>query len=109
MSAQIVLKALAEPRRPAILRLVRDEARSVGEIARHFDISQQAVSQHLQVLRAAGLVEVRRDGTRRLYRVRPQGLTPLRTFLEELWDDRLDALKREAEREERSSREHDQQ
>jgi len=109
MSAQTVLKALAEPRRPAILRLVRDEARSVGEIAAHFDISQQAVSQHLQVLRAAGLVEVRRDGTRRLYRVRPQGLTPLRTFLEELWDDRLDALKREAEREERSSREHDQQ
>ena len=62
MSAQTVLKALAEPRRPAILRLVRDEARSVGEIAAHFDISQQAVSQHLQVLREAGLVEVRRDG-----------------------------------------------
>jgi len=109
MSAQDVLRALAEPRRPAILRLVRDEARSVGEIAAHFDISQQAVSQHLQVLRAAGLVDVRRDGTRRLYRVRPEGLVPLRAFLEELWDDRLDALKREAEREERSSREHDQQ
>ena len=109
MSAQIVLKALAEPRRPAILRLVRGEARSVGEIARHFDISQQAVSQHLQVLREAGLVEVRREGTRRLYRVRPQGLAPLRAFLEELWDDRLDALKREAEREQRSRDEHDQQ
>jgi DNA-binding transcriptional ArsR family regulator len=109
MSVQAVLKALAEPRRPAILRLVRDRARSVGEIAAHFDISQQAVSQHLQVLRAAGLVDVRRDGTRRLYRVRPEGLVPLRTFLEELWDDRLDVLKREAEREERSRREHDQQ
>src|SRR6478735_4946932 len=103
MSAQTVLKALAEPRRPAILRLVRDESRSVGEIAAHFDISQQAVSQHLQVLREAGLVEVRREGTRRLYRVRPQGLAPLRAFLEELWDDRLDALKREAEREERTA------
>jgi DNA-binding transcriptional ArsR family regulator len=109
MSAQDVLRALAEPRRPAILRLVRDEARSVGEIAAHFDISQQAVSQHLQVLREAGLVAVRRDGTRRLYRVRPEGLVPLRAFLEELWDDRLDALKREAEREQRSRDEHDQQ
>jgi DNA-binding transcriptional ArsR family regulator len=109
MSAQIVLKALAEPRRPAILRLVRDRARSVGEIAAHFDISQQAVSQHLHVLRDAGLVDVRREGTRRMYRVRPEGLAPLRAFLEELWDDRLEALKREAEREERSSREHDKQ
>ena len=109
MSAQDVLRALAEPRRPAILRLVRDEARSVGEIAAHFDVSQQAVSQHLQVLREAGLVAVRRDGTRRLYRVRPEGLVPLRAFLEELWDDRLDALKREAEREQRSRDEHDQQ
>ncbi len=108
MSAQDVLRALAEPRRPAILRLVRDEARSVGEIAAYFDISQQAVSQHLQVLREAGLVDVRRDGTRRLYRVRPEGLVPLRAFLEELWDDRLDALKREAEREQRSRDEHDQ-
>ena len=108
MNAQAVLRALAEPRRPAILRLVRDEARSVGEIAAHFEISQQAVSQHLQVLREAGLVDVRREGTKRLYRVRPEGLTPLRAFLEELWDDRLDALKREAEHEERSSHEHDE-
>src|ERR1700712_1097928 len=109
MSAQAVLRALAEPRRPAILRLVRDEARSVGEIAAHFDLSQQAVSHPLQVLREAGLVDVRREGTRRLYRVRSEGLAPLRAFLEDLWDDRLDALKREAEREERSSDEHDQQ
>jgi DNA-binding transcriptional ArsR family regulator len=107
MSAQTVLRALAEPRRPAILRLVRDEARSVGEIAAQFEISQQAVSQHLQVLRDAGLVDMRKDGTRRLYRVRPEGLAPLRAFLEELWDDRLDALKREAEHEERSRHEHD--
>jgi DNA-binding transcriptional ArsR family regulator len=102
MSAQVVLRALAEPRRPAILRLVRNEARSVGEIAAHFDITQQAVSQHLQVLRDAGLVDVRREGTKRLYRVRPEGLLPLREFLEELSDDRLDALRREAEHEERS-------
>jgi DNA-binding transcriptional ArsR family regulator len=104
MSTAAVLKALAEPRRPAMLRLVRDEARSVGEIAEHFDITQQAVSQHLQVLRGAGLVDVRREGTRRLYRARPEGLAPLRAFLDEFWDDRLDALKREAEREERKRR-----
>jgi DNA-binding transcriptional ArsR family regulator len=104
MSTEAVLKALAEPRRPAMLRLVRDEARSVGEIAEHFDVTQQAVSQHLQVLRAAGLVDVRREGTRRLYRARPEGLAPLRAFLDEFWDDRLDALKREAEREERKRR-----
>ena len=102
MSTEAVLKALAEPRRPAMLRLVRDEARSVGEIAEHFDITQQAVSQHLQVLKGAGLVDVRREGTRRLYRARPEGLAPLRAFLDEFWDDRLDALKREAEREERT-------
>ena len=104
MSTEAVLKALAEPRRPAMLRLVRDEARSVGEIAERFDITQQAVSQHLQVLRGAGLVDVRREGTRRLYRARPEGLAPLRAFLDEFWDDRLDALKREAEREERKRR-----
>jgi len=56
------------------------------------------------VLRGAGLVDVRREGTRRLYRARPEGLAPLRAFLDEFWDDRLDALKREAEREERKRR-----
>ncbi len=100
MTSQAVLRALAEPRRPAILRLVRDAPRSVGDIAAQLDISQQAVSQHLQVLREAGLVAVRRQGTRRLYSARPEGLAPLRAFLEELWDDRLDALRREAEQEE---------
>ena len=109
MGSEAAFAALAEPRRRAMLLLVRDRPRSVNEIAAHFDISQQAVSQHLQVLRAAGLVDVRRDGTRRLYRVRPEGLVPLRAFLEELWDDRLDALKSEAEREQRSRDEHDQQ
>jgi DNA-binding transcriptional ArsR family regulator len=85
-----------------MLRLVRDEARPVGEIAAHFDVTQQAVSQHLQVLREAGLVDVERRGTRRLYRARPEGLEPLRAFLEEFWDERLHALKREAEHEERT-------
>ena len=95
------LKAIAEPNRRRILRLVRDEELSAGEIASHFDISWPAVSQHLGVLKEAGLVDERRNGVRRLYRARPEGLTELQAFLDEFWGDRLTALKREAEREER--------
>ena len=95
------LKAIAEPNRRRILRLVRDDELSAGEIASHFDISWPAISQHLGVLKEAGLVDERRNGVRRLYRARPEGLTELQAFLEELWSDRLTALKREAEREER--------
>ena len=98
---EAALKAIAEPRRRAILRLVRDQERSAGEIASQFDVSRPAVSQHLSVLKEAGLVSERRNGTRRLYRARPEGLTGLRAFLDEFWDVRLEALKREAEREER--------
>jgi len=93
-----VLKALAEPRRRAMLALVRDEPRSVNDIAAHFDITQQAVSQHLHVLREAGLVAVRRDGQRRLYLVRPEGLETLDGFLAQLWPDRLRRLKMTVER-----------
>jgi DNA-binding transcriptional ArsR family regulator len=99
MSTDAVLRALAEPRRRAMLRLVRDEARSVGEIAEQFDISQQAVSQHLQVLREAGLVAVRPEGQRRLYVVRPEGLEALETFLAELWPSGLARLKAAVESE----------
>jgi len=95
------LKAIAEPNRRRILRLVRDDELSAGEIASNFEISWPAVSQHLGVLKEAGLVDERRNGVRRLYRARPEGLTELQAFLEELWSDRLTALKREAEREER--------
>ena len=89
--------ALAEPRRREMLRLVRDRPRSVGEIAEHFDISQQAVSQHLKVLRDAGLMEVRADGARRLYGLRPAGLEAVREFLEEFWPERLARLKQTLE------------
>jgi DNA-binding transcriptional ArsR family regulator len=92
-SAENVLKALAEPRRQQILRLVRATPRSVGEIAEQVDITQQAVSQHLQVLREAGLVAVRQDGTRRLYAIRPEGLESLDRFLAELWPTGLQRLK----------------
>ena len=101
---EAALKAIAEPRRRQILRLVRDDELSAGEIASQFDISWPAVSQHLGVLKEAGLVNERRNGTKRLYRTRPQGLADLKAFLDEFWGERLDALKREAEREERSKR-----
>jgi DNA-binding transcriptional ArsR family regulator len=98
---EAALKAIAAPHRLRILRLVRDEELSAGEIAAHFDVTRPAVSQHLTVLKEAGLVNERRNGTRRLYRARPEGLAELRAFLDELWGERLEALKREAEREER--------
>jgi len=92
-SAEEVLKALAEPRRQEILRLVRATPRSVGEIAEQVDVTQQAVSQHLQVLKEAGLVAVRQHGTRRLYAIRPEGLASLDRFLAELWPPGLQRLK----------------
>ena len=99
---EAALKAIAAPRRRAILRLVRDDELSAGEIASHFgDVTRPAVSQHLTLLKEAGLVDERRNGTRRLYRARPEGLAELREFLEEFWDARLEALKREAEQEQR--------
>ena len=97
MEAEAALTALAEPRRRAMLMLVRDEPRSVGEIAAHFDISQQAVSQHLRVLHDAGLVVVRPQGQRRLYVVRPEGLEQVEAFLAELWPTSLGRLKRTVE------------
>ena len=98
---ETALKAIAEPRRRRILMLVRDGELSAGEIASHFEISRPAVSQHLTVLREAGLVDERRNGTRRLYRARPEGLAELKEFLEGFWDERLEMLKRDAEREEK--------
>jgi len=97
---EAALRAIAAPRRRRILALVRDGELSAGEIAAHFDVTRPAVSQHLNVLKEAGLVSERRNGTRRLYRARPEGLRELRQFLEGFWDERLEALKREAEREE---------
>src|SRR5947199_6130861 len=95
---EAALKAIAAPRRRQILTLVRDDELSAGEIASHFDVTRPAISQHLNVLKEAGLVSERRNGTRRLYRARPEGLVELKQFLEGFWDERLETLKREAER-----------
>ncbi|HZO95847.1 MAG TPA: metalloregulator ArsR/SmtB family transcription factor [Gaiellaceae bacterium] len=101
---EAALRALAEPTRRRILTLVRDSELSAGEIASHFTVTRPAVSQHLTVLKEAGLVHERRNGTRRLYSLRPEGLAGLRSFLEGFWDERLQALRREAEAEERRKR-----
>jgi DNA-binding transcriptional ArsR family regulator len=97
---EAALKAIAAPRRRQILSLVRDGELSAGQIATHFDVTRPAISQHLNVLKEAGLVSERRNGTKRLYRARPEGLVEVKAFLEEFWDARLEALKREAEKEE---------
>ena len=90
------------PRHSQIIQMAKDQGRVlVDDLAAHFDVTRPAVSQHLTVLKEAGLVDERRNGTRRLYRARPEGLEPIRAFLEQFWDERLEALKREAELEER--------
>jgi DNA-binding transcriptional ArsR family regulator len=96
----IVLQAIVEPHRRAILQLVRQRELSAGEIAARFAVSAPAISQHLKVLEQAGLVTVRKQGTYRLYRARPEGLAELRGFLEAFWDESLWLLKQAAEDEE---------
>jgi DNA-binding transcriptional ArsR family regulator len=98
------LQVVAEPRRRAILRLVWDAELPAGEIAARFDVSFAAVSQHLGVLRQAGLVTVRREGTRRLYRADRPALGRLGQVLEQLWSRQLDELAELAEAAEREGR-----
>ena len=96
----VTLRALADPRRREILSLVQDRELAAGEIAGRFDVTRPAISQHLAVLREAGLVTERRAGTRRLYRARPRGAAELRAWLEAFWDDGLMRLRQAAEQEE---------
>ena len=94
---EVGLKAIAEPRRQEILRLVWSQERPAGEIATHFDVSRPAISKHLRILKDAGLIEERRRGTQRLYRARPEPLLEMRRFLESFWDEGLFAIKQSAE------------
>jgi DNA-binding transcriptional ArsR family regulator len=96
-ATEAAVRAIAEPRRREILRLVRDSELSAGEIASRFDVTRPAVSQHLTVLRGAGLLSERRDGTRRLYQASSEGMAGLREFFEDFWPDRLQRLKLAAE------------
>jgi DNA-binding transcriptional ArsR family regulator len=96
-AADVVLRALADPNRRQILQLVRNRELPAGQIAAHFEITQQAVSQHLRLLERAGLLRERREGTRRLYSLRPESLEPVRLVLAELWPDALQRLKQAIE------------
>ena len=87
-----VLSALGDPTRREVLARLRSGQRSVGEIVSTMPVSQSAVSQHLRVLREAGLVTERREGTRRLYQVNLEGLTALRAYVDGFWDDVLGAF-----------------
>jgi DNA-binding transcriptional ArsR family regulator len=96
-TASAVLEVIAEPTRRRILDAVRDRERSVGELVDEVGMPQPGVSRHLKVLRDAGLVEVRRDAQRRLYRLRPEPLMELDAWLEPYraqWAARLDSLER---------------
>lgn len=96
--ATLAFKALGEPRRVEILRLLRAGPRPVGEIAAEIDVTQQAASQHLAVLATAGLVEARKEGTRHLYSIKPEGFAPVAAFVEAFWGLKLAALKQEIEK-----------
>ena len=87
------LHALAEPRRRAILRLVSHSELAAGEIAGFFDVTRSAVSQHLTVLKNAGLLAERKVATRRLYRARPEGLAGMRQFLDQMWASSLEVAR----------------
>jgi DNA-binding transcriptional ArsR family regulator len=95
---QALLKAISNPRRREILRLVWDRELSAGQIAARFDVSWPAVSQNLNVLRRAGLLSERRDGARRLYRADREALGPLEVVLRDMWEQDLDRLKDSIER-----------
>lgn len=97
--AALALKALGEPRRIELLRLLRKGPRAVGDLAQAVDITQQAASQHLAVLDRAGLVEARRQGTRNVYAIRQSGFAPVEAFVRSFWEPKLGALKNELERE----------
>ena len=96
-----IFDAIAQPKRREILRLLAAGERSAGDVASRFSVTQPAISQHLKVLREAGLVSDRRDGARRLYRVRPEGLAQLQTFLADVMPAALERLKEVAEEDER--------
>jgi DNA-binding transcriptional ArsR family regulator len=97
------MDALGDPTRRAIFERLRAKPLSVGEIAAELPVSRPAVSQHLRVLKEAGLVTERRNGTRRLYRLDPDGVGELRDYFDDFWTDALAAFKAEAERERRNT------
>lgn len=100
MAYQDAMDALGDPTRRTIFERLRGGPQAVGELASGLPVSRPAVSQHLRVLKDAGLVSERREGTRRIYRLDPNGLAGVRAYFDEFWSDALAAFKAAAEREE---------
>ena len=98
ISAESALDALGDRTRRRIFVRLRNRPQFAGELAQGMRVTRSAVSQHLQVLRAAGLVVVRADGTRRLYQIDTRGIAALRQWLDAFWDETLGAFKKAAER-----------
>ena len=99
MTYDTTLAALSDPTRRKVFERLRHGGRAVGEIAKGLPVSRPAVSQHLKVLKEAGLVREERDGTRRIYEIDPKGLGQLRRWLDQFWDTALDAFRAEVEKE----------
>ena len=108
---EAALKAMSDPTRREILRLVQNEEMPAGAIASNFPVSRPAISQHLAVLKTAGLIDERRSGAKRLYRTRVAGMAELKAFLGMFWDVRLERLKAavEAENEKEETSDDDEQ
>jgi DNA-binding transcriptional ArsR family regulator len=102
MAYQDPMDALGDRTRRAIFEMLRNGPLAVGEIADELPVSRPAVSQHLRVLKEAGLVTERRNGTRRIYRVDPDGLAGLRAYFDAFWNEALAAFKAAAEDERRN-------
>jgi DNA-binding transcriptional ArsR family regulator len=99
-----LFKALAEPQRIAIVRLVHEQELPAGEIANHFGTTRQAISQHLRLMTNAGLLEARCVGTKRLYKIRQDAFRELRSFLEVFWGNHLSAFKQRVELDKKGGR-----
>ena len=97
-NAERVFAALHDPTRRAVLEKLRDGPQPVGEIARNLPVTRPAVSQHLKILKDAGLVADRSEGTRRIYSIDPHGLGAMRAWLDQFWDAALTAFAAEIER-----------
>jgi DNA-binding transcriptional ArsR family regulator len=104
-NAARVFTALHDPTRRAVLERLRSGPKPVGEIARGLPVSRPAVSQHLKVLKKAGLVDDRSEGTRRIYHIDPKGLGAMRAWLDQFWEAALAAFAAEVERSEKSKKE----
>ncbi|QFT90833.1 Transcriptional repressor SdpR [Bacillus sp. THAF10] len=102
---QSTIHSLSVPTRRQILALLRDKELTSTEIASNFDISPPAISQHLKVLEQSGLVTLRKEGTKRYYRVRREGFTDIKNYIDQFWDNSLQLLKEAAEAEERKKHE----